>query len=34
VGIPVDFRSYHKGHTIEPHEELRAMRGWLAARLR
>lgn len=33
AGIPIDFRSYDKGHTIEPRAELPALRAWLVDRL-
>ncbi len=33
AGIPIDFRGYAKGHTIDPRAELPAMRDWLADRL-
>ena len=32
AGIPVEFKGYAKGHTIEPARELPDLREWLAAR--
>ncbi|MBA2322356.1 MAG: serine esterase [Deltaproteobacteria bacterium] len=32
AGIPVDWRGYHKDHTIDPERELVDLRAWLAAR--
>jgi len=34
AGLPVDYRTYPKGHTIDPREELPLLREWLAARIR
>lgn len=34
AGVPVEYRTYAKGHTIEPREELPVIREWLAARIR
>lgn len=31
AGVPVDYRTFPKGHTIEPQEELPLIRTWLAA---
>ena len=33
AGVPVDFRSFDKGHTIDPRAELPVLKAWLAARL-
>ncbi len=33
AGIPVDWRGYHKGHTIDPGPELSDIRAWLAERI-
>lgn len=33
AGIPVDFREYAKGHTIDPAQELPDMRHWMASLL-
>ena len=33
AGIPVTWRTYEKGHTIEPRHELADLRAWFAARL-
>lgn len=34
AGIPVDWRGYDKGHTIDPRRELADIRAWLADRIR
>jgi predicted esterase len=33
AGIPVDFRVYDKGHTIDPLRDLADLRAWLAERV-
>ena len=33
AGVPVEFQSFEKGHTIDPRAELPVLRAWLAARI-
>lgn len=34
AGLPIEFRSYQKGHTIDPHEELPDICDWFRLHLR
>jgi len=32
AGIPIEWHEFHKGHTLDPEEELPLIRSWIAAR--